>query len=73
MARRNGGRSSQRTLTIPAELNAVIELYMIKRRIISTNEAIKALLETHPAIVQMASDLIEWEAVTTTSKIPEGN
>lgn len=44
-------------LRLPPELIMVSKLYQSDRRIVSLNAAIIELLETHPAIVQMVTDL----------------
>ena len=51
------GRKVALFLMLPIELRYLLDLYKINRRMQSTNEAMRRLLETHPDLTRLAEVL----------------
>jgi len=52
-------------LSIPAELHWLVESYKKDMKIISFNQAIRSLLETHPAIVNIVDRVYDNGSIST--------
>lgn len=44
-------------LSIPEELRVLVEIYQKRMKVVSYNQALRMLLETHPEIDRLASEI----------------